>query len=254
MRPVSAPRPSAPVPAAKRWTEDDSAHFLDRGRFFVPQRERQAAVVAALVPRLPEATLVVDLCCGEGPLAAAVLAAHPEVEVLGLDGSAAMRAAAEERLAAHAGRFRTAACELLPLRLPDLPPLRAVVSSLALHHVAHADKPTLYRALRERLAPGGALVVADLVAPASDAARAVAADGWDAAVQAADRAGGAGGAAWRAFEESRWNWFRWPDEVDRPAPLARELDWLREAGFTGVDCVWADCGHAIFGGWRPAAG
>ena len=58
MRPVSAPRPSAPVPAAKRWTEDDSAHFLDRGRFFVPQRERQSAVVAALVPRLPATSFI----------------------------------------------------------------------------------------------------------------------------------------------------------------------------------------------------
>jgi tRNA (cmo5U34)-methyltransferase len=237
----------------RTWSEDDSAHFLDVGDLYVPHRQRQAAMVAALVPPLPEATLVVDLCCGEGPLSAAVLAAHPEVKVVGLDGSATMRAAAEKRLAAVGERFRTAVCELRPLALPDgLPPLRAVVSSLALHHVTHSEKPALYRDLLARLAPGGALVVADLVAPASEAARELAANGWDAAVQQADAAAGAGGEGWRQFVESRWNWFRFPDEVDRPAPLAQELRWLAEAGFEGVDAVWCDAGHAVFVGYRPA--
>ena len=232
------------------WSEEDSAHFIDRGRFYVPQRERQAAIVATLVPRLPDAVVVVDLCCGEGPLAAAVLAAHPDAEVVGLDGSPAMRAAAARRLAGAGERFRTGACALWPLSVPELPPLRAIVSSLALHHVQHADKPAFYAALHERLAVGGALVIADLVAPASEAARVVAADGWDATVQAADAAAGAGGAAWQSFVAERWNWFRYPDAVDHPAPLAQELEWLRGAGFTGVDVVWADCGHAIFGGFR----
>jgi hypothetical protein len=45
-------------------------------------------------------------------------------------------------------------------------------------------------------------------------------------------------------------WFRHPDAIDHPAPLAQELEWLRGAGYKGVDVVWADCGHAIFCGFR----
>jgi tRNA (cmo5U34)-methyltransferase len=238
--------------ATRGWSEEDSAHFLEHGRFYVPQRARQMALVAALVPRLPGTRTVIDLCCGEGLLSEAVLAAHPDSTVLGLDGSAAMRVAAERRLAAFGSRFATVACDLHALELPPTAPLRAVVSSLALHHVTHAAKPALYRRLREALAPGGALLVADLYCPASEAGRAAAADAWDAAVRRADAEAGAGGAAWERFVADRWNWFRYPDEVDHPAPLADELDRLRAAGLAGADVFWAEAGHAVYGGFRPS--
>jgi tRNA (cmo5U34)-methyltransferase len=234
----------------REWSEADSAHFLAYGRYYVPQRERQASLVASLVPRLAGAPAVIDLCCGEGRLAETVLAAQPEAVVYGLDGSPAMRAAAAARLVPFGERFTTAPCELRALDLPATPRLRAVVSSLALHHVEHADKPALYRRLHDALAPGGALLIADLIDPASPAARSAAADGWDAAVRAADAAADSGGAVWRQFEAERWNWFRHPDEVDHPAPLTDELDWLRAAGLSGVDVFWLDCGHAVYGGWR----
>lgn len=233
------------------WTERDSAYFLDVGRFYVPQRERQAEIVAAMVPRLPHAGEVIDLCGGEGLLAEAILEAQPEATVLDLDGSAAMRAAAERRLARFGPRFGTAPCDLQSLAIPGGHSLRGIVSSLALHHVEHSAKPALYRKLHDALAGGGALVVADLVRPAGPEAWELAAIGWDAAVRAADAASGSGGAVWRRFEEHRWNWFRFPDEVDHPALLADELDWLRAAGFSAVDVAWADCGHAIFGGTVP---
>jgi tRNA (cmo5U34)-methyltransferase len=232
------------------WSESTSTHFLDVAPFYVPQRERQIALVTGLVPRLPGATEAIDLCCGEGRLAEAILTAQPEASVLALDGSAAMRAAAERRMASFGARFRTAPCELEALEIPAGPGRRAVVSSLALHHVQHAAKPALYRRLFDALAPGGALVVADLVRPAEGAAWEDAAESWDAAVRAADAAAGMGGSVWERFVADRWNWFRFPDEVDRPAPLAAELEWLRAAGFGEVDAAWVDCGHAVFFGRR----
>ena len=232
------------------WTEHDSAHFLDLGRFYVPARARQMETIAGLVPRLPAAPRVIDLCCGEGLLGEAILAAQPEAAVLGLDGSPTMREASERRLARFADRYATAPCDLHALELPPGAPLRAVVSSLALHHVDHEAKPALYRRLHQALAPGGALLIADLVRPAGAAAWEHAAEAWDAAVRAADAAEGAGGTAWSRFQDDRWNWFRFPDAFDKPATLAQELGWLAAAGFTGVDAFWLDCGHAVYGGWR----
>jgi tRNA (cmo5U34)-methyltransferase len=234
----------------REWSEADSAYFLDHGRFFVPERERQMALLTALVPRLPDARAVVDLCCGEGLLSAALLAAQAEAVVVGLDGSPAMRAAAERRLAARGARFTTGECDLHALELPATGPLRAIVSSLALHHVPHERKAALYRRLHDALAPGGALLIADLVCPPTAAGREAAAAEWDESVRQADLAAGAGGAVFARFEADRWNWFRFPDEIDHPAPLASELEWLREAGFVDLEVPWVGCGHAVYGGFR----
>ena len=32
------------------WTEDDSAHFIDEGKYFVPEREAQIATICAAIP------------------------------------------------------------------------------------------------------------------------------------------------------------------------------------------------------------
>ncbi|WP_285900177.1 hypothetical protein [Frankia sp. R82] len=37
---------------------------------------------------------------------------------------------------------------------------------------------------------------------------------------------------------------------DRCAPLADQLDWLADAGFTPVDCVARDGRFAVYAGWR----
>jgi len=34
------------------WSEDDSAHFIDEGKYFVPEREAQIATICAAIPPL----------------------------------------------------------------------------------------------------------------------------------------------------------------------------------------------------------
>lgn len=51
-----------------------------------------------------------------------------------------------------------------------------------------------------------------------------------------------------AFERSGWNHYRLtqPDPLDKPSSVSDHLQWLREAGFQGVDVAWLYAGHAIF--------
>lgn len=146
------------------WTERDSETFLDRGRYYVPQRDAQIATICAAIPDPAGPAHIVELCCGEGLLAQALLERFATATVHALDGSDAMLAATARRLASFGGRFETAKFDLPARDWRRFPwPIHAVVSSLAIHHLSAAEKQALYADMAACLAPGGTLVVCDLV-------------------------------------------------------------------------------------------
>lgn len=236
------------------WDEADSRSFIDLGRFFVPEREEQIAAVLGLIPD-PGDGLLVDLCCGEGLLSKALLERFPLARVLALDLSPTMLAQARATCADHSGRFDTRPFDLADRSWRAFSePVRAFVSSLAIHHLDGEGKRELYRDLAAALAPGGALVIADLVQPATPASQALAAKAWDDAVRrrSLELSGGLGpyekfiGMSWNLWAETE------PDPIDKPSPLLDQLRWLEEAGLNGVDVAWLKAGHAVFGGTRLA--
>src|SRR5690348_15466139 len=156
--------------AAAGWTEDDSRRFIDDGAVFVPAREEQIATLVGLIPaRADEAFTVAELGAGAGVLARAVLEAFPRCRYVALDGSAAMRARLSETVARHHDRVEVRPFELAETKwraaLPS--PLRCVLASLVVHHLPAAGKRRLFAGLARRLEPGGALLLADIVEPAS---------------------------------------------------------------------------------------
>ncbi len=249
--------PSSNSPSKPAWDETDSRGFLDLGRYFVPDREEQVAAVCSLMPE-PGAGLLIDLCCGEGLLARTLLERFPQATVRAYDGSEAMLAHVRQSLAPFGGRIETRAFDLAdrswrnPAALGG--PVRGFVSSLAIHHLDGPGKRELYRDLYAALAPGGALVVADLVQPLSAGAHRFAADSWDEAVRKRARELGGGEKPFEVFRTERWNYYADPnpDPMDQPSPLTDQLRWLAEAGFFGVDVVWMKAGHAVFGGIKPS--
>jgi len=235
------------------WNEDDSQEFIDHGRYFVPEREEQIATVLDLIPE-PGDGLLVDLCCGEGLLSAALLERFPRARVLAMDLSPTMLEKARATCAAHEDRFETRPFDLADRswrRFPE--PVRAFVSSLAIHHLDGAGKRGLFRDLAAALVPGGALVIADLVLPATPASHALAARAWDEAVRRRSLELAGSLRPYEIFRDERWN--LWadpaPDPIDQPSPLFDQLRWLAEAGFAGVDVHWMKAGHAVYGGVRP---
>jgi len=59
--------------AAKHWSEGTSRLFIDNGRYFVPERDHQMRIVAALLSYLEGSCVILELCCGEGLLAEVLL-------------------------------------------------------------------------------------------------------------------------------------------------------------------------------------
>jgi SAM-dependent methyltransferase len=73
------------------WEESASRMFIDYGRYFVPERETQINIISDLISATEEPFRVLELCCGEGLLAGAILERYPGCTVYGYDGSAEVR-------------------------------------------------------------------------------------------------------------------------------------------------------------------
>ena len=242
--------------ASLPWQEADSRRFIERGRVYTPRRDEIEATLLALVPAQPdEPFLAVELGPGTGWLSAALLRRFPQARVVGLDGSPAMLDATRQALAPYPGRF-----DLRPFRLEaadwrvELSNARVILSSLVVHHLDDAGKQRLFADLYGVLEPGGALLLADLVAPTSEAARAAYARAWDAEVrrQSVELTGDT--AAYDEFVRTQWNLYDYPDPVDTPSPLPDQLRWLADLGYVGVDVFWLRAGHAVYGAYKPAGG
>lgn len=235
-----------------RWTETESAVYRDLSRYAVPQRERQIAIVVDRVARADAAGDVLEICCGEGLLTAALLQRLPDIRVQACDGSDSMLAATRER-AGGSERLLTRRIDLAARdwRRFDAP-LRAAVSSLAVHHLDGAGKRALFADLHAALAPGGVFVLADVVRPVGDAGAVIAADLWDAEVR--DRSLRLDGdlRGLEAFQRADWNHFRHavPDPIDQPSTVVEHLDWLRDAGYVEVDLHWMTAGQMILSAVR----
>lgn len=109
---------------------------------------------------------VLDLGCGAADITIRFARAHPECDLTGVDGAAAMLRLAREAVA-RAGLAER--IELVAARLPEsaLPgrTFDTVICNSLLHHLA--DPQTLWNACAEYAAPGAAIWVMDLRRPDS---------------------------------------------------------------------------------------
>lgn len=236
------------------WTEDDSRHFIDHGAWFVPERETQMDTIGSVIPPAPDGAVIVDICCGEGLLCEALACRFPRAEIHALDGSRTMLAAAKSRLEATGVAHRTALIDIADAgwRTFDTR-VHAFVSSLAVHHLDGPAKARLFMDLAAALAPGGVVVICDLVEAQRDAGRALWRRHWDEGVRERSLALDGNERMLETFRDAGWNYYADPDAdpVDMPSTLFDQMRWMADAGMTGIDVHWLRAGHAIFSGVKP---
>lgn len=107
---------------------------------------------------------VLDLGCGTGTLTLMIKTAHPDVEIIGLDGDPQVLALARTK-AARAGvaiRWDLGLADTLPYPTGLFD---RVVSSLVMHHLAVPDKQRALAEVRRVLRPGGELHILDFGRP-----------------------------------------------------------------------------------------
>jgi SAM-dependent methyltransferase len=202
------------------WADEEQvAWYLDRiGR--LEARQAGERVLAEVLPAAPRRVL--DLGCGDGRLAALVLAHRTAVEeVVCVDRSPAMLARARANFAGDA-RVEVVVGDLeVPLAVPGT--FDVIVSGFAIHHLTDERKQQLLAEAVDLLAPGGVFANLEVVASATPERHAefLVAIGRDA-----------------------------DDPEDRLAPIEAQLGWMRAAGLTNVDCLWRWRGFALLVGER----
>lgn len=239
-----------------RWSEDASAVYRQLAKIAVPARTDQLATLLTLIPfGKDDEFKVVELASGEGRLSYAILSAFPNATVLALDFEQSMREETADRLSEFGERVQVEAFDMM---LSDWYSLMAgadvVVSSLCIHHLTGEGKQGLFRAVNAQLSTRGAFLIADLVLPQRSQANEVFSATWDASAKRASYDLTGDDKLFGIFEAENWNYYRVPDDFDKPSPLFHQLKWLESAGFKHVDCFWMQAGHAIYGGYMPSAG
>ncbi|HTZ72903.1 MAG TPA: class I SAM-dependent methyltransferase [Candidatus Aquilonibacter sp.] len=197
-------------------------HALDylRRADSIPHRVEGEATLLEFLPQDPHRIL--DLGSGGGRLLSLVRAARPNSEFVALDFSPAM-------LETLSGKFvRESSISIvahdLDNPLPQLGHFDAVVSSFAIHHVPHARKRALYGEIFRILVPGGVFCNLEHVASATPSLHA---------------------AFLRAISCDE------EDPSNKLLEIETQLAWLREIGFTKVDCHWKWRELALFAGQKP---
>jgi tRNA (cmo5U34)-methyltransferase len=177
---------------------------------------------------------VLDLGAGTGLLSAHVGDVFPDARLELLDGSEPMLREARERLGAA-----VAAVHVRDMADP-LPegPFDAIVSALAIHHLADENKRTLFGRAHRALRPGGAFINAEQVSAPTPGLDAVYEHRWAQDCRTL-------GASLDELEAARERM-----RHDRCVDTETQLRWLREAGFGTADCVYKSWRFAVLLGLK----
>ena len=133
------------------WTTAEHVHrYLDRADEY-PRRVEGESVLLEHVPR--DARRILDLGTGDGRLLALLQVDRREMLGVGLDSSDLMLEAARKRFSSDE-RIDLVKHDLAE-PLPALGRFDVVVSSLAIHHLEHERKRSLYGEVFDLLEPGG---------------------------------------------------------------------------------------------------
>ncbi|NBD24001.1 class I SAM-dependent methyltransferase [Paenibacillus glycinis] len=188
------------------------------------------AVTGAQEPR------ILDLGAGTGLLASMLLQKHPEARLTLVDLSDNMLAVAKERFGGQPD---------IAYVCQDYTSYSAegeydlIVSGLSIHHLSDEGKQAVYGQAFANLKPGGIFVNADQVLGRTPFIDTLYKQDWWNKIAAS-------GLAQAELDAARER-----TKIDRMAGLGDQLDWLAQAGFADVDCVYKYFNFVVMYGRKP---
>jgi tRNA (cmo5U34)-methyltransferase len=200
---------------------EHSRDYLQRADTIPHRREGEATLLEFLPDRVDR---FLDVGSGAGRLLSLVKQARPTANCVALDFSPAMLEELQNQFAGDKS-IEIVAHDLSD-PLPNLGSFDAAVSSFAIHHVTHERKRTLYSEIFALLNPGGVFLNLEHVASPSPKLH-------------------------RQFLATMDLTPETEDPSNKLLDLEVQLAWLRQIGFTDVDCHWKWRELALLAGAKP---
>lgn len=188
----------------------------------IPHRTEGEAVLLSQIPS--QVSRILDLGTGDGRLLALLKIERPHLRSVGIDFSPAMLDAAKSRFAGD--ETVEIISHDLDKELPELGKFEAVVSSFAIHHVIDERKRSLYQEIFDIMLPGGIFCNLEHIASATPSLH-------------------------QKFLEAIGYSVETEDPSNKLLDVETQLKWLREIGFTDVDCYWKWLELALLVGIKP---
>jgi tRNA (cmo5U34)-methyltransferase len=207
---------------ANCWSSAEHALDYLRRIDTIPHRTEGEAVLLDVVPK--NVNRIVDLGSGDGRLLRLLKSERPSARAVAVDFSPVMLSALRKSFAGDA--TVTIVEHNLDDLLPDLGQFDAVVSSFAIHHLAHERKRSLYEEISRLLLPGGVFSNLEHVSSPTNALH-------------------------ESFLEKMGIGPQEEDPSNQLLDVETQLRWMRQLGFVDVDCYWKWLELALLVGKKP---
>jgi tRNA (cmo5U34)-methyltransferase len=189
---------------------------------------------------------VCDLGCGDGALAAELLAVDDTLDVTLMDASEKMLEAARQRFGPRTNiRHVHAAFDAMLRSEVQMGPFDFIVSSFAIHHLHLAEKAVLFQRLFEELQPGGWFLNIDSVLPDHSVFSDWLTELWRDQIIELEKVHRPP-VSYRDTPERALN-----DPDNKFSTLAAQLKALKAAGFIEVECHYRNGRFAVYTGRKP---
>ena len=215
----------------------NASEYDESRRRLIPCYDLFYATAAELAARTVKVTspTILDLGAGTGLLSEFIMQKFQFASLNLLDESAEMLSKAQLRLERYNPKIF-----VQPMTAPlPIGGFHAVISSLAIHHLADEEKQGLFRRIFQVLVPGGIFINGEQILGESD---------WqqklfeDTHLDGA-RALGSGEEEIKAAQERM--------TYDKCATLSEQVSWLKEIGFQNAASFFHSFRFAVYAGWKP---
>jgi tRNA (cmo5U34)-methyltransferase len=222
-------------------------------RAAIPLAQEQIGIMMSILKtRTQPIEKFLDLGCGDGILAAAILGTYPNSHGVLADFSEPMLEQAREQLKDYAGQL---VFENLDYGDPAwvnamqaFGPFDAIVSGYSIHHQPDARKRPIYEEIYSLLKPGAWFINIEHIAAESQTSVDLFNNHIIEGRYAIEKAKGGN----KTREEILNIFMNRPDkDANILLSVNTQCDWLREIGYEEVDCYFRVYELAVFGGRRP---